>query len=208
MRISVDGDLPVGCTAKDVILAIIGAIGTAAAPATPSSTRASVIRGLSMEGRMTVCNMSIEAGRPRRPDRPRRDHFAYLQGRPMAPKAAAWEHAVRYWRTLPTDDGATFDAEVRLDAAQIEPQVTWGTSPQDVVPISGRVPDPKAATSDDRRRAMERSLEYMGLEPGTPMEEVRLDKVFIGSCTNGRIEDLRVVAGWSAASTSPPPSRR
>ena len=195
MRISVDGDLPVGCTAKDVILAIIGEIGTGGGTGYAVEYAGSVIRGLSMEGRMTVCNMSIEAGARAGLIAPDEKTFAYLQGRPMAPKAAAWEHAVRYWRTLPTDEGATFEAEVRLDAARIEPQVTWGTSPQDVVPITGRVPDPKAATSDDRRRAMERSLEYMGLEPGTPMEQVSVDKVFIGSCTNGRIEDLRVVAG-------------
>jgi 3-isopropylmalate/(R)-2-methylmalate dehydratase large subunit len=153
-----------------------------------------VIRGLSMEGRMTVCNMSIEAGARAGLIAPDETTFAYLKGRPMSPKGALWEQAERWWRTLPSDEGAVFDSEVLLDAALIEPQVTWGTSPQDVVSITGRVPDPKAASSDDRRRAMERSLEYMGLEPGTPMEQVRVDKVFIGSCTNARIEDLRVVA--------------
>lgn len=195
MRISVDGELPLGCTAKDVILAIIGQIGTSGGTGYAVEYAGSVIRGLSMEGRMTICNMSIEAGARAGLIAPDETTFAYLQGRPMAPKGAVWEQAVRYWRTLPSDEGATYDAEVRLDAALIEPQVTWGTSPQDVVPITGRVPDPKAEASEERRRAMERSLEYMGLQPGTPMEEVRLDKVFIGSCTNGRIEDLRVVAG-------------
>jgi 3-isopropylmalate/(R)-2-methylmalate dehydratase large subunit len=194
MRISVEGELPVGCTAKDVILAIIGRIGTSGGTGYAVEYAGSVIRGLSMEGRMTVCNMSIEAGARAGLIAPDETTFAYLKGRPMSPKGALWEQAERWWRTLPSDEGAVFDSEVLLDAALIEPQVTWGTSPQDVVSITGRVPDPKAASSDDRRRAMERSLEYMGLEPGTPMEQVRVDKVFIGSCTNARIEDLRVVA--------------
>jgi 3-isopropylmalate/(R)-2-methylmalate dehydratase large subunit len=153
-----------------------------------------VIRDLSMEGRMTVCNMSIEAGARAGLIAPDDKTFAYLRGRPQAPKGALWEQAVQFWRTLPTDDGAEFDAELTIDASTIEPLVSWGTSPQDVVPITGRVPDPKAATSEDRRRSMERALQYMGLEPNTPLEQVKVDKVFIGSCTNGRIEDLRVVA--------------
>jgi 3-isopropylmalate/(R)-2-methylmalate dehydratase large subunit len=194
MRISVEGELPVGCTAKDVILAIIGRIGTAGGTGHVVEYAGSVVRGLSVEGRMTVCNMSIEAGARAGLIAPDEKTFAYLKGRPMAPKGALWEQAVRYWGTLPSDEGAEYDAEVLIDASTIEPLVTWGTSPQDVVPITGRVPDPKAAPTEDRRRAMERSLQYMGLEPGTPMEEVRVDKVFIGSCTNGRIEDLRTIA--------------
>jgi 3-isopropylmalate/(R)-2-methylmalate dehydratase large subunit len=194
MRISVDGELPVGCTAKDVILAIIGKIGTAGGTGYVIEYAGSVIRGLSMEGRMTICNMSIEAGARAGLIAPDEKTIRYFEGRPMAPKGEAWERAVAWWRTLPTDEGARFDTEVHLDAASIEPQVTWGTSPQDVVPITGAVPDPRTAASDDRRRAMERALQYMGLEPGTPMEQVKVDTVFIGSCTNGRIEDLRVVA--------------
>ena len=194
MRITVDGELPLGCTAKDVILAIIGKIGTAGGTGHVVEYAGSVIRGLSMEGRMTVCNMSIEAGARAGLMAPDGKTFAYLKGRPMAPQSEAWERAVAAWRGLPSDEGAAFDAEVVLDAASIEPQVSWGTSPQDVVPITGAVPDPRAAPDEDRRRAMERALSYMGLEPGTPMERVKVDAVFIGSCTNGRIEDLRVVA--------------
>jgi 3-isopropylmalate/(R)-2-methylmalate dehydratase large subunit len=194
MRISVDGELGFGVTAKDVILAIIGRIGTAGGTGYVVEYAGDVIRGLSMEGRMTICNMSIEAGARAGLIAPDETTFAYVKGRPMAPKAGAFEQAVAYWRTLPTDDGAVFDAEVKLSAPEIEPQVTWGTSPQDVAPITGRVPDPKAASSEDRRRAIERSLEYMGLEPGTPIGEIKVDRVFIGSCTNGRIEDLRNVA--------------
>ena len=194
MRINVEGELPLGCTAKDVILAIIGKIGTAGGTGYVIEYAGPVIRDLSMEGRMTVCNMSIEAGARAGLIAPDEKTFAYLKGRPQAPKGALWEQAVQYWRTLPTDEGAEFDAEVHIDASTIEPLVTWGTSPQDVVPITGHVPDPKAVTAEDRRRSMERALQYMGLEPGTPMEQVKVDKVFIGSCTNARIEDLRVVA--------------
>jgi 3-isopropylmalate/(R)-2-methylmalate dehydratase large subunit len=194
MRITVDGELPLGITAKDVVLTIIGRIGTAGGNGHVIEYAGSVIRGLSMEGRMTVCNMTIEGGARAGLIAPDETTFAYLQGRPMAPKGAAWEAAVAYWRTLPSDAGATYDKEVVLDAADIEPQVTWGTSPQDVVPIGGAVPDPRRAKSDQHRRAMERSLEYMDLQAGTPMQEVRIDKVFIGSCTNGRIEDLRAAA--------------
>jgi len=194
MRIAVEGELHEGCTAKDVILAIIGAIGTAGGTGHVIEYAGSVIRSLSMEGRMTICNMSIEAGARAGLVAPDEKTFAYLKGRPKAPKGAAWEAAVAYWRTLPSDPDAVFDREIALDAATIEPQVTWGTSPQDVVPITGRVPDPKDAPTPERRAAMERALAYMGLEPGTPMESIEIDKVFIGSCTNARIEDLRLVA--------------
>ncbi len=205
MRISVDGELGFGVTAKDVILAIIGQIGTAGGTGHVVEYAGSVVRSLSMEGRMTICNMSIEAGARAGLIAPDETTFAYVRGRPMAPKAGAFEQALAYWRTLPSDPGASYDREVALRAADIEPQVTWGTSPQDVAPISGRVPDPVAAPSQDRRMAMERALAYMGLEPGTPLQEIRVDRVFIGSCTNGRIEDLRavakVVAGRKVAGT-------
>ena len=194
MRINVEGELHEGCTAKDVILAIIGTIGTAGGTGYVIEYAGSVLRSLSMEGRMTICNMSIEAGARAGLVAPDEKTFAYLKGRPKAPKGAAWEAAVAYWRTLPSDPGAVFDREITLDAGTIEPQVTWGTSPQDVVPIGGRVPDPKDAPTPERRAAMERALAYMGLEPGTPMQSIRIDKVFIGSCTNARIEDLRLVA--------------
>ena len=195
MRISVEGTLPLGCTAKDVILAIIGKIGTAGGTGHVIEYAGNIIRDLSMEGRMTVCNMSIEAGARAGLIAPDETTFAYLGGRPMAPEGEQWGRAVAYWRTLPSDAGAAYDREVVLDAASIEPQVTWGTSPQDVVPITGAVPDPAAASSPERRRAIERSLAYMGLKPGTRMADIAVDTVFIGSCTNGRIEDLRTVAG-------------
>ncbi|HEX2527799.1 MAG TPA: 3-isopropylmalate dehydratase large subunit [Geminicoccus sp.] len=194
MRISVEGDLPFGVTAKDVILAIIGKIGTAGGTGYVVEYAGSVIRGLSMEGRMTVCNMSIEGGARAGLIAPDEKTWTYLKGRPMAPKGEDWEKAVAWWRTLPSDEGATYDAEVLLKAEDIEPQVTWGTSPQDVVPISGRVPDPRNAKDEGQRRAMERALEYMGLSAGMPVEEIVLDKIFLGSCTNGRIEDLRAAA--------------
>ncbi|WP_027134474.1 3-isopropylmalate dehydratase large subunit [Geminicoccus roseus] len=203
MRISVEGDLPFGVTAKDVILAIIGKIGTAGGTGYVIEYAGSVVRGLSMEGRMTICNMSIEGGARAGLIAPDEKTWTYLKGRPMAPKGEAWEQAVRYWSTLPSDEGATYDAEVLLKAEDIEPQVTWGTSPQDVVAISGRVPDPRTAKDEGQRKAMQRALDYMGLTAGMPMEEVVLDKVFLGSCTNGRIEDLRaaakVVAGKKVA---------
>ncbi|WP_191058510.1 3-isopropylmalate dehydratase large subunit [Geminicoccus harenae] len=194
MRISVEGTLPFGVTAKDVILAIIGKIGTAGGTGYVVEYAGSVIRGLSMEGRMTVCNMSIEGGARAGLIAPDEKTWTYLKGRPMAPKGEDWEKAVAWWRTLASDEGATYDAEVLLKAEEIEPQVTWGTSPQDVVPISGRVPDPKHAKDEAQRRAMERALDYMGLSAGMPVEEIVLDKVFLGSCTNGRIEDLRAAA--------------
>ncbi|MEE9479826.1 MAG: 3-isopropylmalate dehydratase large subunit [Kiloniellales bacterium] len=194
MRITVEGALPVGITAKDLILAIIGTIGTAGGTGHVIEYAGEAIRDLSMEGRMTVCNMSIEGGARAGLIAPDETTFAYLEGRVMAPKGGQWEQAVAHWRGLPSDDGATYEKEARLSAADIAPQVTWGTSPEDVIPVSGRVPDPAAAPNEDKRRAMERSLAYMGLAPGTPIAEVPVDKVFIGSCTNGRIEDLRAVA--------------
>ncbi|GEO39627.1 3-isopropylmalate/(R)-2-methylmalate dehydratase large subunit [Skermanella aerolata] len=194
MRITVDGDLTVGVTAKDVILAVIGVIGTAGGTGYVIEYAGKAIRDLSMEGRMTVCNMSIEAGARAGLIAPDETTFEYLKGRPYAPKAGKWEQAVAYWRTLPSDEGATYDKEVVLKAEDIVPQVTWGTSPQDVLPITGIVPNPADVADQGKRRAVERALEYMGLTPGTPLNQVKVDKVFIGSCTNGRIEDLRAAA--------------
>ncbi len=194
MRITVSGELPFGVTAKDVILAIIGTIGTGGGTGYVIEYAGEVIRGLSMAGRMTICNMSIEAGARAGLIAPDEVTFDYIKGRPMAPKGGAFEQAVQMWRQLPSDEGARYEKEVTLAAAEIEPQVTWGTSPQDVVPITGRVPRPEAEADPNRRSAMERSLDYMGLEPGLPMTEIRIDKVFVGSCTNGRIEDLRAAA--------------
>ena len=204
MRITVDGALPFGTTAKDLILAIIGQVGTAGGTGHVIEYAGSAIRALSMEGRMTVSNMSIEAGARAGLIAPDETTFAYLKGRPQAPSGEAWERAVAMWRELPSDSGATYDRDVAIDAASIVPQVTWGTSPQDVVPILGRVPDPADEADVDRRAAMVRSLAYMGLSPGTPMTDVAIDRVFIGSCTNSSIEDLRaaalVVRGRRAAS--------
>ena len=194
MRITVDGRPGIGVTAKDIILAIIGKIGTAGGTGHVIEYAGEAIRSLSMAGRMTVCNMSIEAGARAGLIAPDETTEAYLKGRPMAPKAENWDAAVASWRTLPSDPGARYDREVVLDAGDIAPTVSWGTSPQDVVPITGEVPDPDGFDDDNRRRAVRRSLDYMGLEPGTRMTDVRLDKVFIGSCTNARIEDLRAVA--------------
>ena len=194
MRVEVKGTLPLGVTAKDVVLAIIGKTGTAGGTGHVIEYTGDVIRALSMEGRMTVCNMTIEAGARAGLIAPDETTFAYLKGRPMAPAGEAWEQAEAYWRTLPSDPGARYDHEITLDASDIPPQVTWGTSPEDVIPVTGAVPDPASAPDDDKRRAMERSLDYMGLTAGTPMSEVKVDRVFIGSCTNGRIEDLRAAA--------------
>ncbi len=194
LRITVDGGLPLGVMAKDLILAMIGKIGTAGGTGHVIEYAGPAIQGLSMEGRMTICNMSIEAGARAGLIAPDEITFEYIKGRPLAPKAGAWEQAVEYWKTLPSDAGATYDKEVTLESSAIEPQVTWGTSPEDVVAVSGRVPNPAEARDDGKRQAMERALAYMGLAPGTPMREVAIDKVFIGSCTNGRIEDLRQVA--------------
>ncbi|HKJ75394.1 MAG TPA: 3-isopropylmalate dehydratase large subunit [Alphaproteobacteria bacterium] len=205
MRVTVDGELPLGVTAKDVVLAIIGKIGTAGGTGHVIEYAGSVIRSLSMEGRMTVCNMTIEGGARAGLIAPDDVTFEYLKGRPRAPKGGQWEQAVAFWRTLKSDPDAEFDREVTLHADEIEPQVTWGTSPQDVVPINGAVPDPAAAANPHRREAMERALHYMGLEVGTPMKSVKIDRAFIGSCTNGRIEDIRAAAaiakGRKVAST-------
>jgi len=194
MRITVDGELPFGVTAKDVVLAIIGKIGTAGGTGHVIEYAGDVVKNLDMAGRMTICNMTIEAGARAGLIAPDETTFEYIKGRPMAPKAGAFEQAVQFWQTLPSDEGARYDKEVVLKAEEIEPQVTWGTSPQDVVPITGIVPNPKAESDPNRRSAMERSLVYMGLEPGTPVSELKVDKVFVGSCTNGRIEDLRAAA--------------
>ena len=194
LRITVDGALGFGVGAKDLILAIIGEIGTAGGTGHVIEYAGATIRGLSMEGRMTVCNMSIEAGARAGLIAPDEVTFGYLEGRPMAPSGAAWQQAVTYWRTLPSDAGAAYDKEVRLAAPTIAPQVTWGTSPEDVLAITARVPDPRRVADAARRQAMERALAYMGLEAGTQLTEINIDRVFIGSCTNGRIEDLRAVA--------------
>jgi 3-isopropylmalate/(R)-2-methylmalate dehydratase large subunit len=194
LAVTVDGTLPPGSTAKDVILAILGRIGTGGGIGHIAEYRGEVIRALSMEGRMTVCNMSIEAGAKAGLIAPDDVTFAYLEGRDHAPSGAAWDEAVAYWRTLATDEGATFDKEVTLDGAEILPHVSWGTNPGQVAPITAAVPDPAALADPAERGAAERALEYMGLTAGTPLKEVGVDTVFIGSCTNGRIEDLRAVA--------------
>lgn len=194
MRITVDGKLPEGVTAKDMILAIIGEIGTAGGTGYVIEYAGEAMRDLSMEGRMTVCNMSIEAGARAGIIAPDEKTFEYLEGRPMAPKGDDWDKALAYWKSLPSDEGAEYDKEIVLKAEDITPTVTWGTSPQDVVQITGTVPDPAAEGDAARRKAMERSLDYMDLEPGMKITDIKIDKVFIGSCTNGRIEDLREVA--------------
>jgi 3-isopropylmalate/(R)-2-methylmalate dehydratase large subunit len=194
MTVTVEGDLPPGATAKDVILAIIGRIGTGGGIGSIIEYRGSAIRALTMEGRMTVCNMSIEAGAKAGLVAPDDVTFAYLEGRRHAPTGAAWDRAVEDWRSLATDDGATFDKAVDLDAADIVPHVSWGTNPGQVAPISGAIPAPDSFADPSERDAARRALEYMGLAAGTPLRDVAVDTVFIGSCTNGRIEDLRAVA--------------
>ncbi len=194
MRVTVNGALPEGVTAKDIILAIIGEIGTAGGTGSVIEYAGEAIRSLSMEGRMTVCNMSIEGGARAGLIAPDENTYEYIMGRPRAPKGAAWEMAKAYWETLPTDEGAVFDREVVLDAANLPPIVTWGTSPEDVISVTGAVPDPAQIEDPNTRASKERALAYMGLEPGTKMTDIKLDRVFIGSCTNGRIEDLREVA--------------
>ena len=194
MLVEIDGELPLGITAKDLVLAVIGKIGTAGGTGHVIEYAGSAIRGLSMEGRMTVCNMSIEAGARAGLIAPDETTFEYVKGRPHAPKAGAWEQALAFWKTLPSDPGAHYDTVVRLDARQIVPQITWGTSPEDVLPITGTVPNPADIADANKRAAMERSLQYMGLSPGTRLMDVPVQKVFIGSCTNARIEDLRAAA--------------
>ena len=194
MRVTVDGKLPEGVGAKDIVLAIIGRIGTGGGTGYVIEYAGEAIRALSMEGRMTVCNMSIEGGARAGLIAPDETTFAYIKGKPKAPTGEAWERAVEYWRTLATDPDATFDVEIHLDAANLPPTLTWGTSPEDVVSIEGAVPDPEEIGDENRRAAKKRALEYMGLTAGTKMTDIEIDRAFIGSCTNGRIEDLRAAA--------------
>ncbi|MDY0309252.1 MAG: 3-isopropylmalate dehydratase large subunit [Castellaniella sp.] len=194
MLVRVEGKLPFGCTAKDLVLYVIGQIGTAGGTGYAIEFGGSTVRALSMEGRMTVCNMAIEAGARSGIVAVDQTTIDYFKGRPYAPEGEDWDRAVAYWHTLHSDPGAVFDRVVEIDAAQIAPQVSWGTSPEMVVPIDARVPDPDKEKDDVRRSGMERALQYMGLEPNMPMTDIRVDRVFIGSCTNARIEDLRAAA--------------
>jgi 3-isopropylmalate/(R)-2-methylmalate dehydratase large subunit len=194
MRAIVDGKLPEGVTAKDIILAIIGEIGTAGGTGYALEYAGEAIRSISMEGRMTICNMSIEGGARAGMVAPDDKTFAYLKDRPKSPKGADWDRALRYWESLHSDDSAHFDKEIRLNAANLPPLVTWGTSPEDVISVTGTVPNPDDIADEAKRLSKKRALEYIGLTPGTRITDVKLDRVFIGSCTNGRIEDLREVA--------------
>nr|TFG51566.1 MAG: 3-isopropylmalate dehydratase large subunit [Hyphomicrobiales bacterium] len=194
MRISVEGTLPVGVRAKDIILAIIAKIGTAGGTGHVMEYAGDAIRALSMEGRMTVCNMSIEGGARAGLIAPDQTTFDYVRGRARSPKGAAFEAAVAHWKTLKSDEGAYFDSEIKLSASDIAPMVTWGTSPEQALPITGRVPDPAAETDPGKRQGIERALAYMALQPGTELKSIKIDRAFIGSCTNGRIEDLREAA--------------
>ena len=193
-RINVNGELPKGVTAKDVILKIIGTIGTAGGTGYVVEFAGNVIRSLSMEERMTVCNMTIEAGARAGLIAPDEKTFDYLKNKSMSPKGENWLKAVKFWKTLYSDKECKFDKEINIDGKDIEPLVTWGTSPQDVSPVTGIVPDPEKEKNEDRKMAMKRSLEYMGLKANTKISDIKIDKIFIGSCTNGRIEDLRVAA--------------
>lgn len=205
MLVRVDHAAPAGVTAKDLILGIIARLGTDGGTGYVIEYAGEAIRALSMEGRMTVCNMSIEAGARAGMIAPDETTIRYLHGRPFAPQGSLWNEAERYWSSLVSDEGAEFDAVVEIDARTLEPFVTWGTNPGQVVPISGRVPDPAAMPNEAQRRSAELALEYMALEPGTPLQGLAVDRVFIGSCTNGRIEDLRaaarIVAGKRVASS-------
>jgi 3-isopropylmalate/(R)-2-methylmalate dehydratase large subunit len=194
MRVLVEGKTPAGITAKDIVLAIIGRIGTAGGTGFTIEFAGSAIRGLSMEGRMTVCNMAIEAGARAGLVAVDDKTIAYVKGRPLAPTGVEWDQAVAYWQTLHSDADAKFDTVVELDAAQIIPQVTWGTSPEMVLGVDARVPDPEKEKDASKRGAIERALTYMGLEPGKKIDDIHVDKVFIGSCTNSRIEDMREAA--------------
>ncbi len=194
MRVVVDGTMPEGVTAKDIVLAIIGELGTAGGTGYVIEYTGEAIRALSIEGRMTICNMSIEAGARAGLIAPDEKTFAYFEGKPKSPKGAEWDAAVAYWKTLDTDEGAHFDAEIRLDAAALTPIVTWGTSPEDVVAITGVVPNPDDIQDENKRVSKWRALDYMGLKPGMKMTDIAVDTVFIGSCTNGRIEDFRAAA--------------
>jgi 3-isopropylmalate/(R)-2-methylmalate dehydratase large subunit len=205
MGITVDGELPEGVTAKDIILHIIARMGTAGATGHVIEYRGSAIRSLSMEGRMTICNMSIEGGARAGMIAPDATTFSYLEGRPHAPKGADWDAALDFWNSLPTDDGATFDTEMWIDAADLEPYVSWGTNPGQTLGVSASIPDPASFQDPVERMSAQRALDYMDLEPGTPITEIAIDRVFLGSCTNGRIEDLRqaarLVEGRTVAST-------
>ena len=194
MEVRVDGKLGFGVSAKDVALAIIGKLGAAGGTGYVLEYTGSTIREMSIEGRLTIANMSIEAGARAGLVAPDETTFAYIEGRPMAPQGADWDAAVAYWRTLPSDPGAVYDAVVTIDATEIAPLLTWGTSPEDVVAITGHVPDPDSFADPAKRDAARKSLDYMGLTPGTAMQDVGVDYVFIGSCTNSRIEDLRAAA--------------
>ncbi|MBA2126222.1 3-isopropylmalate dehydratase large subunit [Hyphomicrobium methylovorum] len=194
MLVTVDGVAPNGVGAKDIILAIIGEIGTAGGTGSVIEYAGEAIRALSMEGRMTVCNMSIEGGARAGMIAPDEKTYAFIKDRPKSPKGANWDAALRYWETLKTDDGAHFDREVRLDAAKLPPIVSWGTSPEDVMAVTGTVPDPAIVHDENKKASILRALDYMGLAPGTKMTDIPLDVVWIGSCTNGRIEDLRAIA--------------
>jgi 3-isopropylmalate/(R)-2-methylmalate dehydratase large subunit len=194
MRAVVDGKLPQGVTAKDIILAIIGEIGTAGGTGYALEYAGDAIKALSIEGRMTVCNMSVEGGAKAGLIAPDEKAYEFLRGRPKSPKGKLWDAAMRYWETLRSDDGAHFDREIRLDAAKLPPLVTWGTSPEQVVSITGRVPVPSEIADEHKRRAAERSLDYMGLKGGEKITEIKIDRAFLGSCTNSRIEDLRAAA--------------
>ena len=194
MRITVEGDVPEHVTAKDIILAIIGKIGTAGGTGHVIEFAGEAITNLSMEGRMTVCNMAIEAGARAGMIAPDEKTFAYLKGRPMAPSGELWDKAVSWWQSLPSDAGAKYDTEITLKAADIVPTVTWGTSPEDALPITAEVPDPKKISDMARRAKIERAIEYMGLQAGMKLTDIKIDTVFIGSCTNSRIEDLRAAA--------------
>ncbi|PDT13311.1 MULTISPECIES: 3-isopropylmalate dehydratase large subunit [unclassified Rhizobium] len=205
MLVQVDGLLPAGVTAKDIVLAIIGEIGTAGGTGYVIEYAGEAIRALSMEGRMTICNMSIEGGARAGLIAPDEVTFEYIKGKPRAPKGEALEQAIAYWKTLRSDEGAHFDRVVKLNAAELPPIVSWGSSPEDVVSVQGIVPNPDEIQDETKRASKWRALEYMGLKPGTPMTDISIDRVFIGSCTNGRIEDLRAVAkvveGKTVAST-------
>jgi 3-isopropylmalate/(R)-2-methylmalate dehydratase large subunit len=194
MRVTVNGDLPLGVTAKDMALAVIAKIGTAGGTGYVIEYAGEAVRALSMEGRMTLCNMTIEGGARAGLIAPDEITFAYVAGRPRAPKAGAFESALQYWKTLKSDDDAKFDVEIALDARDIVPMVTWGTSPEQALPVTGVVPDPGEIADDNARAGVERALAYMDLKPGTVLTDVKIDRVFIGSCTNGRIEDLRAAA--------------
>jgi 3-isopropylmalate/(R)-2-methylmalate dehydratase large subunit len=196
--VRVDGKLGAGVTAKDIVLAIIGKIGTAGATGCVIEYAGSAIESLSMEGRMTVCNMSIEAGARAGLIAPDQTTYDYLRGRPLSPQGEEFEQAVKYWNSFKADAGAKYDKELHLKAEEIAPQVTWGTSPEDALPISAKIPSPQDFADKGKQEAVKRSLDYMGLQAGTPLEEVKIDKVFIGSCTNGRIEDLREAAKVAA----------